>query len=315
MLLTACGDSAKFGIAQRADVFGQQIEYNDKVDILWVIDNSDSMADHQANISNQISSTMDALYATKLDFHMSVVTTDMRSSLSYPDYLKADGRLIGDVKVLKNSTPNIEQEFADMIRAGTNGSTVERGLDAIYRALSEPRLSNENAGFLREDALLAIIVVSDEDDSSAQSSSDMIDFLNTLKPEFSYGNQAWVMNFIGVTELSSTCTTLNQYSSPGLEYMSLVDYSGGKSSTICTADLRDALFNVRERIVQILTEFRLKKQPDLETLTVYVNGSILVNDSNNGWTYNAENNSIVFHGDGVPAADAVIVIDYKPKIL
>ncbi len=49
---------------------------------------------------------------------------------------------------------------------GINGCGYERGLAAVQAALSEPLLSGWNAGFLRPEAALGIVVVSDEDDRS-----------------------------------------------------------------------------------------------------------------------------------------------------
>ena len=38
--------------------------------------------------------------------------------------------------------------FEEMVVVGTSGSGIEMGLEAAYRALSEPLISNENSGFL-----------------------------------------------------------------------------------------------------------------------------------------------------------------------
>ncbi len=49
---------------------------------------------------------------------------------------------------------------------GTDGSGIERGLDAMKKALSPGRLDAENRGFLRPEAKLMVIVIGDEDDCS-----------------------------------------------------------------------------------------------------------------------------------------------------
>jgi hypothetical protein len=47
---------------------------------------------------------------------------------------------------------------------GTNGCGYEKGLAAMKRALSDDLLNTYNADFLRDDAMLAVVVISDEDD-------------------------------------------------------------------------------------------------------------------------------------------------------
>jgi hypothetical protein len=65
--------------------------------------------------------------------------------------------------------------FQDNVQVGTGGSSVEKGLSAIRYALDpgwrdpltgKNLIDNENKGFLRPDAKLTIIVVSDEEDCS-----------------------------------------------------------------------------------------------------------------------------------------------------
>jgi len=65
--------------------------------------------------------------------------------------------------------------FRDNVKVGINGSGFEKGLSAIRMALDrewkdplteESLIYSENAGFLRPDAKLSIIVLSDEDDCS-----------------------------------------------------------------------------------------------------------------------------------------------------
>ena len=53
---------------------------------------------------------------------------------------------------------------ADARRPTTSG--FEQPLEAMYRALLDPEKLNQ--GFLREDAFLAVIIISDEDDCSTE---------------------------------------------------------------------------------------------------------------------------------------------------
>ena len=62
-----------------------------------------------------------------------------------------------------------------MIRVGTSGSGYEKGLGA-----SQAFFQN-NSSFVRDDAHLAIVYVSDEEDQSAESVSHYVNYLKGLK--------------------------------------------------------------------------------------------------------------------------------------
>ena len=68
----ACGgDESSFSLLADADVFQQASGSNDKVDILWVIDNSGSMATSQSNLANNMNSFISEFQSKNLDFPLS----------------------------------------------------------------------------------------------------------------------------------------------------------------------------------------------------------------------------------------------------
>jgi len=78
-----------------------------------------------------------------------------------------------DKKFIENGDENIQETFAGMIgRLQTHGSPFERGLDAMRLVLDpdaegkDPACEDDGRDFLRDDARLVVIFVSDEDDCS-----------------------------------------------------------------------------------------------------------------------------------------------------
>src|SRR5262249_32949086 len=61
------------------------------------------------------------------------------------------------------------------IQQGTTGCGVEQHIDAMYFALDKTDAGQPHAGFLSDDALLAVILVTDEDDCSAPKDSWLFD--------------------------------------------------------------------------------------------------------------------------------------------
>ena len=63
--LMSCGKT-QFASKPNEEVFGQRYEYSSKVDILWVVDTSESMNVHQDHISSQFSHFVDQLITKKI---------------------------------------------------------------------------------------------------------------------------------------------------------------------------------------------------------------------------------------------------------
>lgn len=308
-MTVACSEGVKFDLPPASDNFGQAVTYNNKVDILWIVDNSSSMLKHQQNLSTQVPDLVTKLNSLKMDYHMAVVTTSMGGT--NPD----GGRFIGSPKFVTATTPDLINSLQSRMIVGEAGSNNERGLESMQNALSSTYLGNEGRGFFRDDALLVVIALSDEDDKSAVSnpSSYYANFLDGLKKPWVDGSRSWVFNFIGVLPTSTNCKTFNDYAEAGLTFMDLVQTSGGVQESICNSNLSTAVSNIRARIYQILTDFKLSKIPLVETITVSINGKQIPRSNVNGWDYIPSINAIRFYGSAVPAADASINVDFKPK--
>jgi hypothetical protein len=198
LLLAACADRSVTAAPPRGT--GEQvttvpITVSNKLDLLFVIDDSASMGEEQALLAANFPRFIDELYDDEgelPDLHLGVVSSD----LGIPPYeLEQDqGDCLGDGKdgvllagpagadcqltdgqrflvdstdpdgVIRNYPDGqLAQTFACMAQLGTNGCGFERHLDAMERALTAQPL---NDGFLRDDALLAIVFIADEDDCS-----------------------------------------------------------------------------------------------------------------------------------------------------
>ena len=146
------------------------------IDVLLVIDDSCSMENDQKELANNFASFIPAFLAANVSFHVGVVTTDMAK----PTRL---GKLVAPP--LTPQTPLLETTFQKMVQVGAQGSAIEKGIAAAYAALSEPLISNENKGFLRPEANLAVVFLTDEDDQSGYGYSPAIftQFLTGLKAD------------------------------------------------------------------------------------------------------------------------------------
>ena len=310
--LFACSQGQQFSLGNQSENFGQSIVYNNRVDVLFVMDNSSGMAIYNSKLQSTIPTLVNALLAQKLDLHVAVITSSMGGS--NPN----GGRFLGSPKYFTSSSPNLAASVVSRLTTvGDDGSDLERGLDSLERVLLPSYQKGEGTGFIRSDALLAVISLSTEDDKSSDisgGSAAYAAYLDQSKGFYDDGTRRWVMNFIGVLSLSGNCNTTGDlgYKEPGVRWMDLATTSNGVTSSICATDLSSAASNVKARISQILTDYRLSKKPDESTLHVYLNNVEIPRNTTNGWDYIASGNLIRFYGSAVPAADANIRVDFRP---
>jgi hypothetical protein len=141
------------------------------IDILFVVDNSGSMTQHQKNLSAASTDIDKALSKMKRDFHIGVISMDTSNTMG----AAAPGALLGNPRVL---TPrNLPGALAKNLLIGTNGSMDETPFDAVQFALSSPNLIGINKGFLRANTPLAIVFLTDAEDQSLISVSNFRNIL------------------------------------------------------------------------------------------------------------------------------------------
>jgi hypothetical protein len=307
--------------AEQTDRFIQKSDA--KVDVLFVVDNSGSMMEEQQSLGQNFAAFMSAASEAAVDYHIGVTTTGIEASPGgwsvCPGGAEGGeaGRLVpanrSGPHIISPSTPNPAAVFAANTRVGVCHWN-EQGLEASYRALSAPLLHNSddpntglpgdgNAGFLREDARLAIIYLSDEEDFSPRS----VDFYKThflaLK-----GNDATKLSIsaiVGPSNLAS-CPTA---SSSGNKYIALARATGGVVESICTPNWADSLRNLSESTFGPNRTFKLTEKPepaDGSKIVVRVDGVQVTS----GWRYDAGTNSVIFDADTAPPAGSVVEITY-----
>ncbi|MGZ5279241.1 MAG: vWA domain-containing protein [Pseudobdellovibrionaceae bacterium] len=291
-----------YSLPETTEEFSQNVTYNNKVDVVMMVDNSSSMSTYQDRLAAQAGGMITALNSYGMDYRIVVVTSDMRGGGN-------GGIFVGSPKILTPTTANLSSVLTARIKQGNGGSDLERGLQSLETALTA------ETNFLRSDALLAVLVLSNEDDYSDFDVNHYAQFFDTLKPKFKGVTQAWLMNFIGVPSLSSNCTTAldSIYKEPGLRWIELANISGGLNQPICDTTLGLAVNNIRQRIVEVLTEFALGRKPVLESIVVKINGKVIAQSTTDGWEYIADGNRLRLHGSAVPgSASDKISIDFKP---
>lgn len=309
-LLAACNSSQQFGIVSNNQTFSQQATYARQVDVLWVMSDAGSMAAKQPWLSAQVGSFIQSFNNTGLDYQMAVTTMDMSASGEKGAFIAAPGTPV----ILNSSTPNLVSVLQQRLQMGGNGAPLIRGLESMKAALSAPLNQTTNAGFLRPNSLLLVIFMSDQDDSSTPANYQA--FLNSIRPPLPLGGRSWVAEFLGVVASDPLCLTSSWgYQDVGTQFINLATASTGASASICSGNLQVALTSVKERILEVSTAWQLSRQPDVSSIRVVVNGNVVPQDANSGWTYDSASLTIQFHGSAIPAVGSQISVTFNPATL
>lgn len=142
------------------------------VDVLVVVDNSGSMNYEQQSMSDRVGDLIGALNngaGGRLNWRIAITTTDLSdlggtNRFSGGRLLEFKGQAPGTLFVDRNS-PSVIDSFGRTIQINTSPATTdkgdERGIGAAFRAIR----MNEG-GWIRPNAALAIVILSDEDERS-----------------------------------------------------------------------------------------------------------------------------------------------------
>lgn len=292
---------AQFDLPAQQVLLDAEVQYNNKVDLLFMIDNSTTMNVHQAKLVQQVPSLIQELNRSELDYRLAVVTADMRSQGS-------GGRLLGTPSFLTRQHSGLVELFQQRLQQGQNGSDIEAGLESLYQALIKP----EGQNFLRREALLAMVILTNEDDYSPKNPDFYRQAFDELKGSVPGYTRGWMMNFLGVVDLNGTCQTAPGFKEVGLRYLRLVEATEGVAASICDQSLAFGVSNIRKRIVQVLSDYPLAQEPNLSTVQVWLNGELVPMSDQDGWTYVSATRRIRFHGRYLPKPSDRIRVDYKP---
>jgi hypothetical protein len=285
-----------------------------KADILLVIDDSCSMADKQTSLAQNMASFLQYATSNQVDFHIGVTNTELSGSTAARAgtlYTSPAG-----YKILRPTTPNLATEFAALVRVGTPGYD-ESCMDPATRALTAPNITDptKNAGFLRQDAVLAVVCVTDARDQARNAPAFYLNQLLNIKGAQRTGQ--FTYNVIGPFLPSAPPGCAYDDPNDG-RHEFMVSQTNGVKEEICTPNWATALENIGKNAFGYRTNFFLNSRPDLMSPTgiqVFIDGMPIppVDPVFNSriWEYDATNNSVNFEPLYVPEPGKTLTITYQ----
>ncbi len=257
------------------DVFYQDPKA--EVDILLVVDNSCSMEPYQQKLSQNFDQFISFFESADVDYQIGVVTTGVPEAAvnaaagctqQVINNLPGAGELVDGV-IITPETTDPEQVFSDAVNVGICGSGIEMGLEGAYLALTEPLITGKNQGFLREEAGLSIIFVSDEEDNSPLPVNEYINTFRDIKGQ--RARDVYNASSLVMVERSSCTASQLSAGSVGDRYLDVASQSAGVIGNICDSDFEHIVTELSLNSSRLLNTFFLSTTPAPETLQVTVN--------------------------------------------
>ena len=262
-----------------------------KTDLIFFGDTSDSMTAELETMGDHARTFMDRLDDYDSDWRMAVVTGPT-------------GCAVGGI--ISTDVADYTDRFADALITPPGADAValgadEWGLHNVDQAVQASRSGGCNEGFLRDGALLHIIILSDEPDTSPGSDAgdgyweDYVDAVQAAKGD---DQSVTISGVIG--PVPEGCD--GAY--PGSGYAEAIDATGGALLSICD-NWSDSLGVLVLASVQV-SDFPLSHVPISDTLEVLVNDEVRTR----GWEYQSAENRVHFT-EALPTLSYTVTIRYS----
>ena len=254
-------------------------------DIMFVVDQSCSMGDDQDRLASNFAYFIQNLNTYTEDWQI-IVGND-------------SGGCNNAGTILRPSTPGYEQRFQEAVRTGTDPyiDDPERLLITADYGVNNTDPGQCNEGFMREDAMLHVILVSDEREQS-----------NNWK-----GHTRSIVDKKGdlaMTKISAIAGPLPSGcggNEAGTGYWEATEYTGGLFLSICETDWSAYMEDLARASAVIPDSFALANKPWEPSLEVYIDGE-LVDPSY--WTWDESGNTVVFNEGYGPEAGDIVTVSY-----
>lgn len=310
----------------RPVVYEKLVQLTDnKVDILVVVDDSNSMAPENTKLAQRLQGFVQDLTASGIDWQMCATVTRSQDAYNNGTYYWGASRnwvgyLGSPAWLMKSGATDPYSIFTSTIAAigaGWANTDDERGIKAAWWSVEYAPYN----GCYRDDASLAVILISDEDVRSVGGNASLQyysgefkpleaddqpqSFVHKIRQQFGL-NKRVTYNSIIVKPGDPLCMASQDAggakSHYGYKYNELSQLTGGGVASICANDYSSNLYYFKDRIVSTLASIPLECAP-VGTIDVTITPAMA------NVATQLQNNTLVF-SPAIPAGRTVKV-EYK----
>jgi len=244
------------------------------VDILWVIDTSGSMHDDEPRLLAGIDAMMNSLPAH--GWRLNMISNSPPHVHTDAQFPLVPGDDLADAKAM----------FYNM-----KGGVYEQGFDALEAYLYHNPYANQ---WMRNDAALLVVFVSDEEDQSNQSVAEFVNYYTGLR------DHVFLASIVHLDPAESLCNGASY--NTGYNSIDATQQLGGVVVDICSEDWAPGVQDASAQ-VEPYEELKLTHRPIKNEIYVFINGV-----PNYDWYYVRSDNTVYF--DIVPESNDLVEIAY-----
>ena len=289
-MLISCAEDEVTKLKFKSTFQKSQLTYDfPKLDILFVLDNQNLKPSYQQSLMAHIEQLVGPIEGNSIvDYHIAVTT----SSMSKGDVCNENGRLIGSPRYLDKRTLNLDEILGKRLNHRAQDCyplvVSHHPFQAVTKALGQ-----DNQGFYRRDASLAVIFVTDsKSDVGDIGLEEFKNFLINLKR----GDENTIALYGAIIEKNDPFSCLDGKSVDFIphEIEDAISYFQGLSFNLCSDLFSEELAKIGTDISQQFSEIfiPLTQIPASGTITVSYNGQVLQKTYDHGWTYDPNRKGI-----------------------
>ena len=275
-------EATQTGVGQYASDYDEEwvVPANPPSDIIFYVDQSCSMEDDQASLAAQFTTFITELNEYSTDWQIIVANQDNGCN---------------QTGILRPTDSDYVSRFQSAVSDG-GGWLTEAGLTITSEAVDKTDPGQCNQGFLRSDAMLHIIMVSDESEQSSSSWNWYADKVVAKK-----GSSANVKFSAIAGDWPGGCDTAE----PGEGYHQAVSATGGVFLSICSDWAVPTNMAMLAAASVQQAAFELGAPAAESTIKVWVDGE----ERESGWHFNENDNMVIFDTD-IPEENDRVRITY-----
>ncbi len=262
------------------DSFTQHMSV-DGIDIIWVIDRSGSMNTHDDRLIAGVEAMLAALPSA--DWRLVMISADASKSVLSSEFPLVPGDDADDAR--------------DMLSTLTSAPR-EEGFNAVYDYIV---LNPYSSTWMRPDAGLLVVFVSDEDEQSTLEYPMVSDFMSWYQ-SMRMGS-VFMASIINIEPEDSLCGGWVPPTYVGRRYMEATNALSGVVLDICDEDWSPGVTDATHSI-EPYESLKLTHKAESDSIRVFIDGSL-----NSDWYYAESDNTVYF--TVIPTAGQLVEIGYR----
>ncbi|MBN8538270.1 MAG: hypothetical protein J0M15_14545 [Deltaproteobacteria bacterium] len=303
LFLTACGNVSpdrqappEFFTSVSEELTQTDTLSDPKVNILFVVDNSQSMNPYQTILAENIELFANAFFDnTRIDYRIGVVPVYDSKYLNDQTVYKPSGKrkmnALGKLVPLKGlndeisptplyitrETPQPKQVLKETVLIGTQwGPEAEESFSPVLAVMTDQINSTDNQGFYEQDSYFAVIFLTDADDASPGLSAE--DFYQKLVKS-KHGDRSKILIAAALPKTTTANCGHSKEKPPTQAFPSLLAASSGVFADLCSESFGSSLAEFGNQLRRRVStqKKQLSYTPDIETLKISVSNRPIAN--------------------------------------